>query len=75
MFVSYKSQSTGNQGEASDIITFYITQVASLPHGREGQLKTPPSTQQDEEDSWRLPSPVQPAWAQAIPALLAHGSH
>lgn len=50
MFVSYKSQSTGNQGEASDIIAFYITQVASLPCGGEGQLKTPPSGQQDEKD-------------------------
>lgn len=50
MFASYKSQSTGKQGEAGDIITFYITQVASLPCGRDSQLKTaPPKGQQEEE--------------------------
>jgi hypothetical protein len=40
------------RGKASDIIAFYITQVASLPCDRDGQLKTSPGEQWAEEEEF-----------------------
>lgn len=43
MFASYKSQSTGNQGEANDIITFYITHKWPSCPGKGKAIKRTPS--------------------------------
>lgn len=84
MFASYKSQSTGNQGEANDIITFYITHKWSPCPGKGKTTWRPTNGQHtmkrevrpvpaftDISESFKAPLPAELAWGRTIPALLA----
>lgn len=57
MFASYKSQSTGNQGEANDIITCYITHKWSPCPGKGKTIWRPTNGQHTmKREVWPCPS-------------------
>lgn len=83
MFASYKSQSTGNQGEANDIIIFYITQKWSPCPGKGKTIWKPTNGQHTMKREVRLCASIhrhqqefqdllsQCRWPRVEPSLLS----